>query len=1496
VSGCNGTVPESYALSGTILAALDWNGDKRTDLLVANGSTIDVYLSTATGAPSLTATSIPYSSTCQYVTMDTTGDGLDDLGCWSQSGSNPVTYYPHNGVSDLAAFFADGYGNSISPTYLPLTNPNVYTIGSNATFPYMNYIGPLYVVNQATFSDPSNMPGGTYQHSYAYFWAWMNLQGRGFGGFSGGMTVTDSRTGVNSYPSYNAGFPYTGMLVQNWISAPNTASAFTSKLTNTLNVITLDNTPNNQRVFPYVATSTSLKYELGGTENGDQILSAVTNYSYDNYGNATSIVRTVTDTDPSPPYSGDTWTTSVTNTTDISVNPTTDLAEWCLPLLDKTQVVYSSQINGNNAVTRTQAYTLDTPTNCRVMGVTTEPNSSLYKVTESLGFDGFGNINSDTVTGANMPSSPASRVTTSNWGTTGQFLTSQTDPSGATTTWTYGSAQSLAFGVPDSAKNANNLTTSWGYDAFGRKSTETRPDGTSTSWTWSPCASQCGWSNSVYQISQTAYQNNGAAIRTDTDLYDSVDRVTETSGPTVTGATEIVQKLYNSSGLLIQQSIPFLSGAPAYQQTYTYDALKRPLTITRPISSTNTNLQSTTFGYSGRTRTVKDPYSHVTTMMMDVNGNLLQTQDPVGYKVTRSYDAAGSLIGITDNVGNTLLKNVTYQYGIKPFVVASTDADRGAWTYTVDALGERTGWTDAKGQSFSMTYDALSRPLTRMEPDLFTQWTWGSTPAMYNVGQLITECTGTTGTPPMSCGNSPIYSEIRKFDTVGRLSTRAITQSGNPGNDPGGVFQFTLGYSTTTGLLNTLTYPTSTSGVALNIQYGYQYGILQSVTDTTDTASTCGSTCVLWTANAMNGFGQITQETLGNGVVTNRNYDGVTSWLTSVTAGVGGGAALLNQSYLQDEDGNVIQRQNNNLGLTENFAYDADNRLTCSMLGGSCSTPTLVYDGGSAGPGNITSQTGVGSYAYPAAGQPQPHAVTSITGTFNGITNPPFSYDANGNMTARASSAQNITWSSYNYPTAISASDATGNEEVQLFYGPDRQRWYQIYTNSTTTEQTYYIGGLVDLVFSGGTTNYRHYIYAGNEPVAVYSRTAAGVNTMSYVLEDHQGGVSAIASSAGTADVNESFSAFGTRRNPTTWSGAPTTTDLNTIASLSRQGYTFQTALGQSMGLNHMNGRVQDAILGRFLSPDPQIPEPTNAQSYNRYSYVNNNPLSETDPTGFDNDSCSTSGCPGGSNSPPLINPAPVDPGPLNTVNIPSPPTYTGSMIPGYAPGNLYCFGCAVSNSGTGGTTGTGGTAADGGAAAGGMTTQSGGSAQSGVCGPCAPSQGGTPGTVWGDGNGGFTDATAGATVTAAPSSASESDIASTTLTLAGAGTAGIEAQFGERFLGTNGRLYTRAWANGIGRSYSISGLTKLGGGYLFLAGTFFDLQSLQDGDITNGQFYTNFGLGALSLTSSYFAIGSLNALMINNVYPGGFQGYYEDFFLDPNNALMITGGYDGLR
>ncbi|OIR25422.1 hypothetical protein BGC33_06485 [Bathymodiolus thermophilus thioautotrophic gill symbiont] len=53
------------------------------------------------------------------------------------------------------------------------------------------------------------------------------------------------------------------------------------------------------------------------------------------------------------------------------------------------------------------------------------------------------------------------------------------------------------------------------------------------------------------------------------------------------------------------------------------------------------------------------------------------------------------------------------------------------------------------------------------------------------------------------------------------------------------------------------------------------------------------------------------------------------------------------------------------------------------------------------------------------------------------------------------------------------------------------------------------------------------------------------------------------------------------------------------------------------MGFIHMNGRVYDPSIGRFLSADPNIQSPYNTQSYDRYSYVLNNPLKYTDPSGF---------------------------------------------------------------------------------------------------------------------------------------------------------------------------------------------------------------------------------------------------------------------------------------
>jgi RHS repeat-associated protein len=82
--------------------------------------------------------------------------------------------------------------------------------------------------------------------------------------------------------------------------------------------------------------------------------------------------------------------------------------------------------------------------------------------------------------------------------------------------------------------------------------------------------------------------------------------------------------------------------------------------------------------------------------------------------------------------------------------------------------------------------------------------------------------------------------------------------------------------------------------------------------------------------------------------------------------------------------------------------------------------------------------------------------------------------------------------------------------------------------------------------------------------------------------------------------------------------------DLGTLQSsyfkdakpITQRGFTGHEMLDE-VGVIHMNGRIYDAKLGRFMQADPIIQEPTSIGSLNRYSYCANNPLNATDPSGF---------------------------------------------------------------------------------------------------------------------------------------------------------------------------------------------------------------------------------------------------------------------------------------
>ena len=152
--------------------------------------------------------------------------------------------------------------------------------------------------------------------------------------------------------------------------------------------------------------------------------------------------------------------------------------------------------------------------------------------------------------------------------------------------------------------------------------------------------------------------------------------------------------------------------------------------------------------------------------------------------------------------------------------------------------------------------------------------------------------------------------------------------------------------------------------------------------------------------------------------------------------------------------------------------------------------------------------------------------------------------------------------------------------------------------------------------------------------VTLKDRTASnnGTTQTRYLHKDHLGSTTVITDEIATQVEDFSFDAWGKRRAPNlakiiselgAWNTlsdvqkANLTISANTLASaVTNKGFTGHEQM-DNVGLIHMNGRVYDADIGRFISADPFIQDRTNLQALNRYSYVQNNPLSYTDPSGY---------------------------------------------------------------------------------------------------------------------------------------------------------------------------------------------------------------------------------------------------------------------------------------
>lgn len=217
-------------------------------------------------------------------------------------------------------------------------------------------------------------------------------------------------------------------------------------------------------------------------------------------------------------------------------------------------------------------------------------------------------------------------------------------------------------------------------------------------------------------------------------------------------------------------------------------------------------------------------------------------------------------------------------------------------------------------------------------------------------------------------------------------------------------------------------------------------------------------------------------------------------------------------------------------------------------------------------------------------------------------------YDANGNT--KTDGTRTFTYGSFDMATLIVKSGSRSTMQ----YGPERELVFKsdsfAENGKSVTYQTTYLGNYEKVYRTGGAgTLTEHKFYIGD---IVYTQRSNGSSDTFYLHKDHQGSVIATTNASGVVVSQAIYDPWGKRT-------AIYLTGLLanfTYSEPTDRGYTGHKNI-KNLDIIHMGGRIYDPTLSRFLQADPNIQAPLDSQSYNRYAYVRNNPMSMTDPSGY---------------------------------------------------------------------------------------------------------------------------------------------------------------------------------------------------------------------------------------------------------------------------------------
>ena len=681
---------------------------------------------------------------------------------------------------------------------------------------------------------------------------------------------------------------------------------------------------------------------------------------------------------------------------------------------------------------------------------TLEPNSPNDCLQTSFAYDDFGNRTQLTAaacagaTGNAILSATAPRTSSDSYGPEGRFPLTSTNALNKSENKLY----DTRFGGLTSLTGPNALVTAWTYDSFGRKTQETRADGTYTQWTYqlcseagSNCPTQVGPAAVAWVSVEQGYAaNNAVSTPPKRQYYDALNRVVRVQSLGFDGAgaapTLYQDTEYTSQGQVARQSDIYASTGTAVWTSYAYDALGRITSQSRPDAAAPGGVATTTYSYNGPSSTITNAKGQTKTSVKNALGQVLSVTDAQGNSIAYAYDGMGNLVQ-TNAAGSI----TALQYNLRGNKIAMQDPAMGSWTYGYNAFGELVTQRDSLNQTTTLAYDVLGRMSKRTEPDLTSEWSFDTkfdgTACGKGVGKLCEAKTDNN------------YKRTHTYDTLGRPSSTATVL-----DNPASPAVVTETFDANTGRISSKTWPTG-------FQASYSYSPMGYLTAVNAGGTNGFTQTASYQILAMNAQGQVTQFKTGNNVTTVKAYDAQTQRLSSLLVTRDGQSSgnVLNHSYTYDQIGNLLTRVDATpgVGTQESFSYDSLNRLTtASILGGAVSPPTtteVLYDTR----GNITYKSDVGRYWYDAA---RPNRMTQVTlETAPGATVPlsgtrTLSY-AFDDYSAGAQTLSGITVGNGNLAYTVSQ-DTTNNKHTVRFesytsFNMPAQITYGNFTTNTTT-------------------------------------------------------------------------------------------------------------------------------------------------------------------------------------------------------------------------------------------------------------------------------------------------------------------------------------------------------------------------------------------------------------------------------------------------------------